>query len=112
MMADINSINPFPQGIGPVEQDKTEKTSSPQSQTQNINFQSELMRALGQINQEADQVADASSSNYENVQNAMDAAKTAFTDTMQAHQMMQHFIQNSIQPQGNSEADGDKNKDQ
>lgn len=111
-MADINSINPFHQGIGPVDQGKTDKASSPQNQPQNINFQNELMRALGQINQEAEQVADASSSNYENVQNAMDAAKTAFTDTMQAHQMMQHFIQNSIQPQNNPESDGKNNENQ
>ena len=42
-----------------------------------------LWRPLGQINEEANQVAEASSSNYENVQQAMDQAKNAFSDTMQ-----------------------------
>lgn len=97
-MADINLIN-FPKAIGPVDSGKPETARSSQLGASGADFKSQFVQALGQISQEADRVAEASSSNYENVQNAMNQAKSAFSDTLQTHQMMQHLLMNSMKKQ-------------
>jgi hypothetical protein len=105
-MVDINFIN-FPKAIGPVESGKPDAARVQPTGAQGVDFENHLMQALGQISQEADQVAEASSSSYENVQDAMDQAKNAFSDTMQTHQMMQYFLMNSMQKQNAPEAGAD-----
>ena len=107
-MADINFIPSFPKGIGPIEPGNPEVAPSQPVFGQGANFQDQLMQALGQINQEADQVAQASSSSYENVEQAMNQAQTAFSDTMQANQMMQYFLMNQLRKQGNPEPSGEE----
>lgn len=110
-MVDINLIN-FPKTVGSIESGKTDSTRIQTTGDQGVDFENHLMQALGQISQEADQVAEASSSSYENVQDAMNQAKNAFSDTMQAHQMMQYFLMNSIQKQNAPETGADPQGDE
>lgn len=107
-MTDINFISSFLKGTGPIEPGKPEASPAQPVFEQGANFQDRLMQTLGQINQEADQVAQASSSSYENVEQAMNKAQTAFSDTMQANQMMQYFLINQLQKQGNPEPSGEE----
>ncbi len=104
-MVDFQSFNAslFPKGIPSIESGKSDSVSTQPTGSQSASFQDQLMKALDQISEEADQVAQSSSLNYENVQQAMDQAKNVFSNTMQTHQMMQYFLMNSQKTQENIE---------
>ena len=55
-------------------------------------FQQKLVKALGQISEETDQVDKLSAPAFKDVHKAMDQAKSAFTDTMQTHQLMLNLM--------------------
>ncbi len=103
-MTDFNSIPIPPRGIESIDTGKLDGIQPKQNQPQSGDFQNQLLQALGQISADADQVANAASSNYENVEQAMGIAKNVFADTMQMHQMMQELIH----PNANDDSDGDK----
>ncbi|MDX9753123.1 MAG: hypothetical protein RBU29_04130 [bacterium] len=88
-----------PPNIGAIEPSKKPDSAPPAQAEGSVSFQETLKKTLGQIKQEADQVAEAAPPSYEEMDQVMNAAKNAFADTMQAHQMMQMiFQQNRTEP--------------
>jgi hypothetical protein len=102
-MADFSSLPIPPRNIGAIEPTQKTPDSSPQSgqPVQGASFKETLMKQLEHIRKEADQVADAQPPNYEDMDKAMHAAKTAYTDTMNAHQMMQQLFNQTVKDEEN-----------
>lgn len=71
-------------------------------------FQAELRKALGDVNQDVKQVANAAPSSLEEAQQAMNAAKNAFSGALHAHQLMQSLIgdPSSSLSEGDREGEG------
>ena len=104
-MTDLNSIPIPPRGIESINTGNQDAIQSQQNQPTSGDFQNQLMQAMGQINADTNQVANAASSNYENVEQAMGIAKNVFADTMQVHQMMQELIQPNTNDDSNEDKD-------
>lgn len=91
-MSDMSSFPIPPRDVSSIDGAKPAAGPKPQNQADLGQFKDELIQALGQIGQDADQVSQSSPSKVEDVESAMDQAKSAFDDTMQAHQLMQKLI--------------------
>ncbi len=103
-MADFNPIHIPPQGVGPVDP-ASGKGAKPKPAEGSSGFQDILKEQLGEISRETEKVSNAPSPTFEDLGKAMDAAKNAFNDTMQAHSLMQQMINNLPE-----ETNGDEQK--
>ncbi len=107
-MTDFNSIPIPPRGIESINTGNQDGVQPKQVQPQSGDFQNQLVQAMGQVSADADLVANAASSNYENVEQAMGIAKNVFADTMQVHQMMQELIHPNTNDDSEKENHGDE----
>ena len=101
-MPDFTTIPILPQNIGAIETVKRSPEASLASAVPRAgepSFKETLMKTLGQIQQDTEQVSQASPPSYEEMDQVMKVAQTAFTDTMQAHQLMQQLFNQSAMPQ-------------
>ncbi|HOJ58911.1 MAG TPA: hypothetical protein PK878_01365 [bacterium] len=95
-MVDLPIVPIPPRNTGPAEiqssppaAPKSARTVSPDSA-----FQEKLLRALNQIGAGVDQVGQ-STPTFQDMQQVMEQAKSAFTETMHAHLLMQSLTKNA-----------------
>ncbi len=91
-MSDMSSFPIPPRDVSSIDGAKPAPGPNPKNQADLGQFKDELIQALGQIGHDADQMSQTSPSKVEDVESAMDQAKSAFDDTMQAHHLMQKLI--------------------
>jgi len=97
-MADFSFIPIPPRAIGPAEIQPPQPSAPSTSPAAPVtNFQEKLLQALNQIGAGVDQVGQ-STPTFQDMQKAMEQAKSAFTETMQAHQLMQSLMKNPDLP--------------
>ncbi len=94
MADDLSIFRVPPPSPDAIEGKKPASPSSHHSAEKGPSFQDTLKKTLGNLSEEADQIAKSPAPSFANMQKAMDAATTAFHDTMQAHQMMQQITPN------------------
>ncbi|MBI1389407.1 MAG: hypothetical protein GC154_13265 [bacterium] len=75
-------------GIGPQPAQPSSKGPSPIDGA----FQEKLVEAMGKVSSEVEKIQKASPANVEELDSLMDAAKSLYSDTMQAHQLMQSLM--------------------
>lgn len=110
-MPDLFSIPIPPQNSGAIETVKRSPETSPSvlPHAGEPSFKETLMKTLGNLQQEAEQVSKAAPPSYEEMDKVMKAAQNAYTDTMQAHQLMQQLLnQNTTVSQENFSSKGGK----
>ncbi len=69
-------------------------------------FEGKLMEAMGKVSQDVDKIASSTPANVDDIQSAMNAAKDAFSDTMNMHQMMQSLINEETKTDDEGKANG------
>ncbi len=107
-MEDFSSFRIPPRDVNQVDQvqpGSSPKTQKPQEGGEK--FKDQLLQALGQIGEDAEQMSKTPPTNVNEVDQAMDKAKDAFQDTMQAHQLMQNLMQN-LDPNSSTEEESNK----
>ena len=104
-MVDLPFIPIPPRNAGPAEiQPSTAavpKSALPVSP--DLAFQEKLLRALSQIGAGVDQVGQ-STPTFQDMHQVMEQAKSAFTETMQAHQLMQSLTKNADSSAGETDS--------
>lgn len=101
-MNDFTPLNIPPREIGKAEPGKPDSTpSGPKPDA--AEFQNQLKQALGGMIEDVSHVQNASPQTMEDIQKAMDAAKNAFSNSMQAHELMQSLL-GDVAPKPDSEA--------
>ncbi|MGI6457149.1 MAG: hypothetical protein ACOX5R_16240 [bacterium] len=99
-MNDFSSFHIPPRDISSLESTQPSSASKkPAQQIESNPFKDTLRQALGDMSQQAETISNAAAPRFEEMQIAMDSAKNAFQQTMQAHQLMQTLIQD-IEPEG------------
>jgi len=99
-MTDLSPLQILPRDIGSIDGLKPESAPRAPSSERSPEFQEILRRTLGNVSRDADQVEQAVSPSFAEMQKAMETAKTAFADTMQAHQLMQNLLRGLGDGQG------------
>jgi hypothetical protein len=103
-MPDFSSVPIPPQNIGGIEPSKNKPDSAQKpAQPGQDSFKETLMKQLDQIKADTDQMANATPPSYEEMDQAMNAAKNAFSDTMQAHNLMQQLFKPDSSNENSSE---------
>lgn len=108
-MADFSSVPIPPRNIGAIEPAKP-KPDSVQKQDESSagpSFKEVLSERLDRIQADTDQVAKAAPTSYENVDEVMDAAKNAYSETMQAQHLMQKLFNQTL----NQDSQSDQEKE-
>ncbi|MEW6237683.1 MAG: hypothetical protein AB1656_20045 [Candidatus Omnitrophota bacterium] len=93
-MSDLSSFSIPPRDVSALEGTKPGAAASKaKPMPEGVSFQDELIQAAKRIGENAEKGTQTSPSNVKDVDQAMNWAKNAFDDTMQAHQLMQNLIQ-------------------
>lgn len=66
-------------------------------------FEGKLIEAMGKVSQDVQKIEESSPANLDDLESAMDAAKSAFSETMHMHQLMQTLVQDET---GKTDAEG------
>ncbi len=98
MTDDLSPLHIPPRAPESVDTAKPAASPHPKTEVDQPTFQETLKQTLGSLSREADQIANGPTPSFEDVPQAMEAAKNAFQDTMQAHQMMQQLVSNMGEP--------------
>ena len=104
-MTDITPLNLPPRDLGPIEGLKPVASPAAQPTEKALDFQEILLKTLGNVSRDTDRLEKASTPSYEEMPRAMEDAKNAFAETMQAHQLMQNLLQGFASGPAGTKAD-------